>query len=82
MYYLRSNIPPKMFYSGYKCEIFRTVRKTGTKLVFSSNSKKLITRKCKQGGRIETFSYTLAKVYGKHFQKFQKFFPNFSLLRK
>ena len=32
---------------------------------------------CKQGGRIRTFSHTLAKVFEEHFQTFEKLFPNF-----
>ena len=32
---------------------------------------------CKQGGRIRTFSHTLAKDVEEHFQTFVKLFPNF-----
>ena len=34
----------------------------------------------KQGGRVKTFSHTLAKVFGRHFQTFQKLFPTSSNL--
>ena len=45
------------------------------------NSKKLVTRMGKQGGRIKIFCHTLAKVFGRHFQTFQKFFPTYAILQ-
>ena len=78
VHYLRSNTLPKMVYSTFGSEILRTVRITYSKLVFLNNSKKLIAKVFKQGGRIIPFSHTLAKVYGRHFQTPQKFFPTFS----
>ena len=78
MPYLASNVPSKMFYSAYGSEILRTEKATSSKLIFLNNSKKLITRMYKQGGRIKTFSHTLVKVFGRHFQTFQKLFSTSS----
>ena len=78
MSYLRSNIPSKMFYSAHGSEILRTLRATSSKLNFSNNAKKLITRICNQGGTIKIFSPALVKIYGRHFQTFPKFFPTSS----
>lgn len=37
--YLRSNIPFKIFYSTFGCDILRTVRITNSRLIFVNNSK-------------------------------------------
>ena len=42
MPYLRSDIPSTLFYSAYEREILRTARATSSKVILSSNSKKLI----------------------------------------
>ena len=75
---MRSNVSSKMLYSTYESEILKNKKTTNSKLIFLSNSKKLITRMCKQGGRIKTFSHTLAKAFGRHFQTFHKLFPTSS----
>ena len=46
------NVPSKMFCSTYGSEIFRTEKTTSSEHIFLNNSKKLITRMCKQGDRI------------------------------
>ena len=63
-----------MFYSKYGSDIFRTRRATSSKLIFLSNSKKLITRMCKQGGRIKTFSLTLANALEEIFKHLKNSF--------
>ena len=81
MPYLRSNIPSKLFYSTRGSEISRTITITSSKPIFLMNSKKLVTRMGWQGGRIKIFCHTLAKVFGRHFQTFQKFFPTYAILQ-
>ena len=76
MPFLRSNIPSKIFYSTYGSEIFRTVRTTSSKFIFSTNSKKLITRICKQCGRIKTLLVHWLKFL-EGSQTFWIFVPNF-----
>ena len=66
--------PIRIFFSKYESEILRAARTTSSKLVFERIKKK-IKRTCKQTGRIKTFSHTLAKVFGMHFQTFLKSFP-------
>ena len=80
MLYLRTSIPFNMFFSIYRCEMLRTERTVSSKLIFSNSSKNLVTIMCKQGGRIKTFFHILAKIFGKHSQTFQKFFPTSSIL--
>ena len=70
---LKRNFPLDVFYSTYGFEILRTTRTSSSKLIFSNDSKKLITTICKQGGRIRTFSNTLAKIFVRYFQTKQNF---------
>ena len=83
--YLRSSIPSNVFYSTNVSEILRNTRITSSKHIFLSNSKDLITRICKQGRRIKTFSHILLQTFRNRFQTCQKFFltsSNFTVINK
>ena len=74
MPHLDSNIPTKMFYSSYGAEILRIARVTSCKNNFNEHCKILLNRSIKQGGKIAAMKRTLSKIFGRHFDVFQKFY--------
>ena len=75
MLLLCSNIPTKMFYSAYGAEILRTARTTSDINSFKNHCRVLVNRMVKQGGKTEKMGKTLSRVFGRHFDVFNKFFP-------
>ena len=78
MPYLESNIPSKMFYSAFGSEILRFARNTSDFNLFKVNTKCLIERMLKQGGKNSILNNVLRKLFGRHFDAFGKYFNDFS----
>ena len=78
MPYLESNIPSKMFYSAFGSEILRFARNTSDFNLFKVNTKCLVERMLKQGGKNSILNNVLRKLFGRHFDAFGKYFNDFS----
>ena len=73
MPYLDSDIRSKIFYSAFGAEILRSARTTNDAAIFQRNSKILINRKMKQGGKINRLFSTFNKLFSRHFDVFHKY---------
>ena len=77
MPHLDSNIPSKIFYSAFGGEILRFARNTSDPNLFKDNTKCLIHRMLKQGGKNNILTNILKKLFGRHFDTFSKYCNNY-----
>jgi len=77
MPHLDSNIPSKIFYSAFGGEILRFARNTSDPNLFKDNTKCLIHRMLKQGGKNNILTNILKKLFGRHFDTFSKYSNNY-----
>ena len=75
MPFLCSNMPSTMFYSSLGAEVLRIGRANNDVTTFFNSTKCIIDRMIKQGGKIYNIIKILKKLYGRHFETFNKFAP-------